>query len=197
MKRKKQTGRRLLAAAVALAAALAGCNRSDDGQRGAHHPAVMEPAVDHGQQPYLYGLIEEYQRMIAEDPHNLAATIGLANAYYDGGQWREAIKYYERALRLDPRNTDVITDMGTSYRNLGMPDWAIALYQKTLELEPGHQNALYNLGVVYAFDNKDSTSAARVWEKLLRLNPNHPHADHVRAALGKLRSGARPKQEQQ
>lgn len=130
--------------------------------------------------PYYYGLIEEYKRILAEDPNNLAAIIALGNAYFDSGQWKEAISYYENALRIEPRNADVRTDMGTAYRNMGFPDRALQEYQKALSFEPWHQNARYNIGVVYAYDKKDYAAAIRVWEDLLRHSPNHPRAEQMR-----------------
>ena len=60
---------------------LSGCKNNDVPRTG---PAPSGPvdtvASDHGMAPYYYGLIEEYRSVLAEDPHNLAANIGMANA---------------------------------------------------------------------------------------------------------------------
>ena len=133
--------------------------------------------------PDYHGLIEEYRATLKEDPENLAAMIALANAYYDSGMWREAIRFYERALTHEPLNADVRTDMGTAYRNLGKPERALVEYRLALNHEPGHLNARYNMGVVYAFDVKNYPVAIHVWEELLRLAPNHPHADDIRTCI--------------
>ena len=143
--------------------------------------------------PYFYGLIEEYRGILAEDPHNLAAIIALGNAYFDAGQWKQAIKHYEQALLLDPANTDVITDMGTCYRNLGAPDRAIVEYERALKREPMHQNALFNLGIVYGFDKKDYAKAIRYWEQLLHVSPKHPRAGFVLATIAQFKKAARQK----
>ncbi len=149
----------------------------------------IPPAVDHdsksetAQQPYYYGLIEEYRTILAEDPNNTAAVIGLGNAYFDSGAWRDAIQQYEIALKRDARNADVRTDLGTAYRNLGMTNRALDEYRLTLQYEPGHLNARYNMGIIYAYDFRDYAVAVHVWEALLRLAPNYPQAAHMRTCI--------------
>lgn len=170
-----------IAAAAVLLALLSGCTRAEETGRPAEK--AREAEEDSSQEPYYYGLIEEYRSILAEDPHNLAATIALGNAFYDSGNWKEAILYYERALRLDPHDTDILTDLGTCYRNIGMPDRAIDAYRRALQYNPGHLNARYNLGVVYGYDRKDYAGAVREWEELLRIAPGFHHAAMMRAAI--------------
>lgn len=163
---------------------LPGC-RNADGKKTPTVPAAIEHASkpETIQNPYYYGLIEEYRTILAGEPNNLAAIIALGNVYSDSGAWREAIRLYERALKLDPRNADVHTDLGTAYRNIGMPDRALAEYRLALDSEPGHLNARYNMGIVYAYDIKDYAVAIHVWEELLRLAPSYPQADYMRTCI--------------
>jgi tetratricopeptide (TPR) repeat protein len=189
--RHRNTITPLLAACALLAlTSMGGCSGSDKAAPGSG-PAGERPATGKPQTPYYYGIIEEYRNVLAEDPHNLAAVIGLANALYDAGQWKQAIQYYERALRLNPHMTDVITDMGTCYRNLGAPDKAIELYEQALKMEPAHQNALFNMGVVYGFDKKDYEHAVTYWDKLLHVAPKHPQADFLQANIAQFRKAMR------
>ncbi len=165
-----------IAAAAVFCALLPGCNKPDTG--GQPPQAGVKP--DAAQQPYYYGLIEEYRAILAEDPDNLAGIIALANAYFDSGQWKEAIAFYERALRINPHDPDIRTDLGTSYRNIGMPDRALTEYHTALQYDPVHLNARYNMGIVYAYDKKDYGRAVQVWEELLRLSPSYSRADSMR-----------------
>ncbi len=186
----------VLVAASVFLALFTGC-RDSDGKK----PVVVPTAAAHAPKsetltPYYYGLIEEYRTILAEDPNNLAAVMALGNAYFDSGQWHEAVRLYERALALNPRSADVLTDMGTAYRNMGRPDRALVEYRRALALDPGHVEARYNLGVVYAYDVKDYTRAINVWEQLLRLAPNHPRADMIRMAIAALKKKARKKDDQ-
>ncbi len=147
-------------------------------------PAVEHIAKDNTvQKPYFYGLVEEYRRVLEEDPNNLAAIIGLGNAYFESGAWREAIEQYQQALKIDHQNADVHTDMGTALRNIGMTGRALAEYRQALIHEPGHLNARYNMGIVYAYDLHDYGVAIHVWEELLRISPNHPQADYMKNCI--------------
>lgn len=180
----------LLAALVVLAG-LSGCRKEDD--RGAGGPRQETAAGPPGQTPYYPGIIEEYRAVVAEDPHNLAAFVALGNAYFDSGQWREAIRAYERSLALDPHNADVITDMGTSYRNVGDFERAIREYERALRMEPVHLNALYNLGVVYGHDKHDYARAVGYWEQLLHAAPRHPRAEQLQASIAQYRKAMKEK----
>jgi len=171
----------LSVAAAAVVVLLTACSRTDE-----RHEPNIPAGVEHGaksETPYYYGLIEEYRGVLSGDPDNLPAIVGLGNAYADSGAWQEAIGQYEHALKLDPRNADVHTDLGVAYRSLGMPDRALAEYRKALEYEPGHLNARFYMGIVYAYDFKNYPVAIHVWEELLRLAPNHPQADYMRANI--------------
>ena len=169
---------------------LAACRSKDQEKVTAHPiPAAVQHAtrLESAQKPYYYGLIEEYRTILEEDPRNLAAIIGLGNAYSESAAWREAIQQYERALEIDPRNADVRSDMGTAYRNIGMPDRALAEYRQALVQEPGHLNARYHMGIVYAFDRKNYSVAIHVWDELLRIAPTHPQADYMRTCIATFR----------
>lgn len=176
-----------LAALLLAGMAGGGCKQ----QPGGKGPNAEGGAPANSEGPYYHGLIEEYRSNLAEDPHNLAANIALANALFDSSQWQEAIHYYEVALQLDPHNADVITDMGTCYRNLGAADKALSAYERALKVDTTHQNALFNMGVVYGYDKKDYAKAIAAWNQLLHVAPNHPKAAFVQESMKAFRSKAR------
>ncbi len=181
--------RKLSAIAALLLFILPGCRNA------AEHKAVrrIQPVVEHApkpenvRKPYYYGLIEEYKRVLQQGPRNLAAMVGLGNAFAESGAWREAIPYYEQALRIDPGNADVRTDLGTAYRNIGLPDRALAEYRMALKHEPAHLDARFKMGVVYAYDLKNYSVAIHIWEELLRLSPGYPQADYMRNCMVNFR----------
>lgn len=191
---KRMVPKAVILAGLLLALTITGgCRNQEKNAAGPGHPASEQVTAEKSRTPYYYGLIEEYQGVLAGDPHNLAAIIALGNAYYDAGQWKQAIRYYEQALLLDPANADVITDMGTCYRNMGVPDRAIAEYERALKHEPMHQNALFNLGIVYGHDRKDYATAVRYWERLLHVAPNYPRADYLQATIAQFKKAMRQK----
>jgi len=183
----------MLAVMILALTITGGCRDQEKDAAGPGRQKSEQAVAEKSTTPYFYGLIEEYQRIIAEDPHNLAAIIALGNAYFDAGLWKQAIRNYEQALLLDPANSDVITDMGTCYRNLGLPDRAIAEYERALRMEPTHQNALFNLGIVYGYDRKDYAMAIRYWERLLHVSPKHPRADYLQATIAQFKNAMRRK----
>jgi tetratricopeptide (TPR) repeat protein len=170
--------------ALCLLLLLCGCRKTGT-RKTPDVPVATEPATQHGelQSPYYSGLIEEYRTILVEDPNNLAAITALGNAYFDNGQWKEAITTYERALLISPGDADVRTDLGTAYRNTGMTDRALAEYRTALKYDPGHLNARYNTGVVYATNKKNYKEAIRIWEDLLKIAPNYPQAEQMKSMI--------------
>lgn len=148
-----------------------------------HNPPIKPDNA----QPYYQGLIDEYRATLSEDRNNLAALIGLANAYFDTAQWNKAVSMYEHALMVDPRNADVRTALGTAYHNLGMSDKALSAYHAALGHDPGNLDARYNLGVLYADKRRDPHAAIRAWEELLKIAPGYPHAEHIRSSIAAMR----------
>lgn len=180
------------AAGCILIAGFAACRNAEEKKITSISPAADHaPKPESAQAPYYYGLIEEYRTIIAEDPHNLAALIGLGNAYAESGSWQEAARHYELALRIDPHNADVHTDLGAAYRNLRMPHRALEEYRLALKHEPGHLNARYHMGILYAFDFRNYDVAIHIWEELMRLSPNHPQATYMRNCIVTFRKMAR------
>jgi tetratricopeptide (TPR) repeat protein len=170
---------------AALLLFLTGCRNTPEKKAVRSLQPIVEhaPKSENVQKPYYYGLIEEYRTVLQEDPGNLAALIGLGNAFSETGAWREAILRYEQALRIDPKNADVHTDLGTAYRNIGLPDRALAEYRIALRHEPAHLDARFKMGIVYAYDFKNYAVVIHVWEELLRLSPSYPQVDYMRTRM--------------
>jgi cytochrome c-type biogenesis protein CcmH/NrfG len=132
------------------------------------------------------------EKLVAQEPKNVAAWVQLGNDYFDTHQRQKAVDAYGKALELQPDNPDVITDQGVMYRELGQFDKAVANFSKANKIQPSHIQSLYNLGVVYAYDFHDQLRAAEAWNRLIQMAPSSPQADQARQALG-LTQGAKPK----
>ncbi len=164
---------------------LIGCNNVDATRSSAAPVTSKTPAQL--AMPDYNGLAEEYRRMLSEDPNNLAAIIALGNTYFNKRSWSNAVRLYDQALKIDPLNADVHANMGTAYRYLGRPDRALAQYRSALKDDPGHVEARYNMGAIYAFDMKRYDLAIRVWEDLLKREPNYPLAGDMRIHIEAFR----------
>ncbi len=82
----------------------------------------------------------------ASNAANISATADTSRIFWD---------YYNRA---------------TNYRHSGVTDSSIIKYVAALKFRPNHQDALYYLGSMYMKAGKFE-SAVKVWQHLIRVNP--------------------------
>lgn len=145
-------------------------------------PQASTPEADpHFDDPAVRAEIEA-----ANDPDTL---VRIGNREFDAVPRRSALAAaaYEKALKLRPNNPDVMTDLGTVYRDMGRFNDALRMYQQAAKLDPKHANSRYNQGVVLLHDMNDVQGAVAAWEEYLRVAPNGPHAEEVRASIAELR----------
>lgn len=125
-----------------------------------------------------------------QNPDDFDAVVKVANLYYDGQQYSDAIKFYERALTLQPRNADVITDLGTSFWYAGDADKAIAEFETALKYQPARASTLFNLGIVRWQGKKDPNGAVQAWQELLRKNPDFPDKQRLQEFIERAKQHA-------
>jgi cytochrome c-type biogenesis protein CcmH/NrfG len=124
-------------------------------------------------------------------PDDFNTIVQVANLYYDGRQYPEAVKYYQLAVKSQPENADVLTDLGTSLWYTGDADGAIAEFQTALKYRPDHPGTLFNLGVVRWQGKLDPKGAVQAWEELLRRNPNYPQKQDVEEYIARAKQHAK------
>jgi tetratricopeptide (TPR) repeat protein len=129
--------------------------------------------------------------MLKANPDDFDTTVKVANLYFDGHQYPEAIKYYQLAAKSQPKNADLLTDLGTSLWYIGDADGAIAEFQQALKYQPDHPGTLFNLGVVRWQGKMDPLGAVQAWEQLLERNPNYPQKQQVQEYIEKARQHAK------
>jgi tetratricopeptide (TPR) repeat protein len=124
-------------------------------------------------------------------PDDFNTIVQVANLYYDGRQYPEAVKYYQLAVKSQPTNADLLTDLGTSIWYTGDADGAIAEFQTALKYRPDHPGTLFNLGVVRWQGKLDPKGAVQAWEELLRRNPNYPQKQEVQEYIERAKQHAK------
>src|SRR5208283_5179808 len=127
------------------------------------HPPIDSAAV-----------IQQMEDMAAQNPKDADVRLKLANFLYDQKQYSKAIEWYQRALELDPKNVNARTDLGTAYFYLGRPQDALREYDKSLAINPQHEPTMVNAIVVNLQGTHDLAAAQKAWDRLYKLNPNHP-----------------------
>ena len=134
------------------------------------------------------GRVQALRTIVDNDPKNAEARVQLANTYFDGERFSDAIKWYEEALKLDPRNVNASTDLGVSYYYTNQPDRALKQFDYSLAIDPRHTKTLLNQGIVRAFGKQDLDGATASWQKVVELAPESPEGQAARRALDSMRS---------
>ena len=124
-------------------------------------------------------------------PDDFDTIVKVANLYYDGKQYPQAIEYYGRAVKIQPTNADVLTDFGTSLWYAGDADKAIGEFQKALKYQPGRASTLFNLGIVRWQGKKDPKGAVQAWEELLQKNPDYPDKAKLQEFIDRAKQHAK------
>jgi cytochrome c-type biogenesis protein CcmH/NrfG len=170
----------VVAAAQTSAAADAAQGQSTQAQLT---PEQQKAMVDQAVAPLLATL--------KTSPDDFNTIVQVANVYYDGRQYPDAVKYYQLAVKSQPTNADVLTDLGTSLWYMGDADGAIAEFQKALKYRPDHPGTLFNLGVVRWQGKFDPKGAVQAWEELLRRNPDYPQKQEVQDYIDRAKQHAK------
>jgi len=149
-----------------------------------------QPKPDPNVQAALAQAAAPLLEAVNKDPKDFDSLVKLANLYYDGQQFPDAIQYYERALAIHPDNPDVRTDMGTAYWYTGNAEKALAAMETSLKYRPGHPQTLFNLGWVRWQGKQDPKGAIEAWEQLLKANPDYPQKQQVEQYIAKAKEHA-------
>jgi tetratricopeptide (TPR) repeat protein len=133
-------------------------------------------------------IIKQMEDMAAQNPKDADIRLKLANLLYDQGQYSQAIEWYERALELDPKNVDARTDLGTAFFYMGRPQDALREYRQSLQIDPKHEPTLLNTIIVNLEGTHDLAAAQQAWDRLHKLNPNHPALAGLKEKLDAARA---------
>ena len=125
---------------------------------------------------YLYGLgdpnkaIDEFEKILTQDPNFTLAHYDLAVAYRDLGMEDEAIQQYERTVELQPNFPEALSNLGSYYFRSGKLEQAKEVFEKAIKVYPNFIQGLSNLGAVL---NKlgNPKEAIPHLKKTLELNP--------------------------
>ena len=132
--------------------------------------------------------VQSLTTILTSDPDNAGAAVQLANTYFDGERYQDAIKWYEHALKIDPKNVNASTDLGIAYYYLNQPDRALQQFDRSLAIDPRHSKTLLNIGIVRAFGKQDLEGAAKAWQQVIDVAPDSTEARMAKQALQGLRS---------
>jgi tetratricopeptide (TPR) repeat protein len=113
---------------------------------------------------------------------------GVADAYAEAGELREAIDGYRKALDRCPTFHDIRLRLGVTLREAGLPDRALAEFARVLRAVPDYIEARVQRGLtLYTLGRTDD--ALTEWKSVLATDPNRADAKmylRLVRATGKL-----------
>jgi Tfp pilus assembly protein PilF len=169
--------------AATAAASASSDSSATQGSSAQLAPEQQKAMIDQAAAPLLATL--------KTNPDDVDTVIKVANLYYDGRQYADAVEYYQLAAKSQPQNADLLTDLGTSIWYTGDADGAIAEFQRALKYQPYHPGTLFNLGIVRWQGKSDPKGAIEAWEQLLEKNPNYPEKQQLQEYIAKAKQHAK------
>jgi len=134
---------------------------------------------------------EIYRSLIAMDPGNRNAWLGLGDVSAWGKDYRTADFAYNRLLQADPNNIDVQARLARVYSWSGKHEDAIALIVRLLQSNPDDAELLDSLVVSASYGNASNNPVVK--EYLLKayrqMNSNWHGDDAVTLAEAMIRNG--------
>jgi tetratricopeptide (TPR) repeat protein len=127
----------------------------------------------------LPAALEEYERLIAEDPNHSEYRFDRAGLYRKLGRYDEAFAEYGEAIRLSPPYPEAFYNRADLALELGEPERALADFSRVLELDPSFPDARLNRASVL-LELGDLDGAERDVAAGLELAPDDAHLHALR-----------------
>lgn len=126
-----------------------------------------------------------YRELLAIDPRQVGARLGLARALDEAEQPEAAIAALGEAIDLAPDQTEFLVIRGSILGRLRRFEEAEADFRRVLKLHPAHAPALHELGLLFLRKGL-AAPAAEMFQRSLTLQPDRPAAYlHLGEALNR------------
>jgi tetratricopeptide (TPR) repeat protein len=135
--------------------------------------------------------IAALENLIAREANNPEYQTQLANLYYDSGQYEKAAAHYQKSLDLRPGDPNVETDLAVSLHYNGQDDKALEILNRVLAHSPGFSQALFNKGIILITAMKDVNGGIRVWEELMRSDPEFARKAELEKKIREVKESIR------
>lgn len=119
----------------------------------------------------LEARISQFSKLLKTAPNDVAALVGLGDAYLDSNRAMEAFKLFQKAVELEPGNVHALSDLASLYQQIGKYDMAIESYRTAYEAQPDHTGSLLNMALIYGRHKKEYPKALELLQTFLNNNP--------------------------
>jgi len=117
--------------------------------------------------------ISLYQKVINQNPSDLANYTNLVSVYQNKDQYIKAIEILEKGLEVFPDEPVLLNRSGEFQYHMQNYAKAIIPYQKYLAKGDSNPDVLKNLGICYYFEKRENEGLYLLHKSLL-LNSDHP-----------------------
>ncbi|MCZ7663428.1 MAG: tetratricopeptide repeat protein [Thermoleophilia bacterium] len=131
--------------------------------------------------------IDEYESMLATNPQDVTALLGLANEYQQLDQPATAAQYLEKAAAVKTDDVDIRMSLAAIYLAPDTRDYqaAVRVLNEATSLDPANAQAFLQLGAAQrGAGNIDGAILA--WNKYLQLAPDGEMAGTVKDELAQM-----------
>jgi tetratricopeptide (TPR) repeat protein len=129
---------------------------------------------------------EQYLKVLEHDATNVDALVAIGNCYSNRDDSEKALEWYGKVEFEKISDPIVLYNLGTNYYNNSNFEGALKFYVKADEIQKNSPDTLYQLGLTYLNLQRNAESIAS-FESYLKIDPDSPRADQVRAFLDFLK----------
>jgi tetratricopeptide (TPR) repeat protein len=119
--------------------------------------------------------IEEFQTLLAKDPHSTTLYLRLAEAYRLEGDWSNSIATLERAQKATPDELTPTILLASSLERTGNLVGALGQYRRVAALRPEDPEVLNNLAYLTVETNGNLDEALQFAQRAIRKIPDQPN----------------------
>ncbi len=126
---------------------------------------------------------------ISADPKDAKSYAGLANLYFQAGDYSNAQKFGEKVVALTPKDATAWLLLGAAQFNGSNAAAAEKSWLKAVAINPKSIEAHYDLGFLYmSGPNPDLAKTKAEWQKVVAIDPSSDLAKTVQTHLDSLAS---------
>ena len=130
------------------------------------------------------------RQAVAREDAPIPSVLRLAHAALDQGRLDEARQAYARVLAREPQNVEAVTHLGAALFQEGRVDEALGRVEEALRIDPRYIHAHWDRTQYLFHGKRDFPAAVKAAEAFLKIVPDGPDADNVRALLAEARQRA-------
>ncbi len=120
---------------------------------------------------------------VKENPKDATSLQGIADLYFQVGDYSTAASFSQKALDSDPKNEAALLSLGAAQFNQGDTASAEKTWTGAAKLYPKNQEVHYDLGFLYMTLSKTEQMNEQ-WQQVLAIDPASDLAKTVSSHLG-------------